>query len=195
MLRCAVPASMGGLGGGVDELEALMRTLCQQSLSAALLFWSQRLAVEFLVQSPNGAVREYLLPDMLTLERAATTPLSGAHAPLQARDAGRGWRLQGSFATTANAQPEGFTLVAPVQLGVGQAGWAALRSEEDGLQVEHARLFPELLETATARIRVENTWFREDEWLGDASLLLRVSPVAQALGVIYHALLEHVGQI
>eukprot|EP01034_Spumella_vulgaris_P037891 gene37891-46757_t len=75
-LRCAVPTHMGGLGGGPEDLVPLMRSLCAQSLSAGVLFWCQRTAIEFLVQTFNVALREHLLPDLLSFQRAATAPLS-----------------------------------------------------------------------------------------------------------------------
>ena len=142
-LRCAVPTHMGGLGGGPEELGLLMRSLCAQSLSAGVLFWCQRTAIEFLVQSFNAALREHLLPDLLSFQRAATTPLSLDAPALTAQDGARGLRLSGWVQSVANAQADGVSLIVPVHMPAptpGSAGWAVLQSEEDGVHLEPGTL-------------------------------------------------------
>jgi hypothetical protein len=165
-----------------------MRTLCQQSLSAALLFWSQRLAVEFLVQSRTARAASTCCPT-LTLERAATTLYQGAHAPLQTRRR-PGLAAAGQLCDHGQRAARRIHPCRPGATGSWPSGLGRLAQRRGWLAGRACAPVPELLETATARIRVENTWFREDEWLGDASHCYRVSPVAQALGVIYHALLS-----
>jgi len=187
-LRCAVPAHMGGLGGDPQELGLLMRSLCEKSLSAGVLFWCQRTAIEFLVQSFNTAVREHLLPDLLQFQRAASTPLSLDAPVLLAQDAGRGMRLSGLVHSVANAQADGFSLIVPVQMQ-GATGWAVLQSEEDGVHTEPGNLLPHLKDTCPARVRVDNAFFRADEWLGDSLLLHKTEPVRLALGVLYQSLI------
>lgn len=188
-LRCAVPAHMGGLGGSPEELGLLMRALCEKSLSAGVLFWCQRTAVEFLVQSFNAAVREHLLPELLRFQRAASTPLSlDASVLLVAQGEGRGMRLRGVIHSIANAHADGFTLVVPVQMQSAM-GWAVLQSEEDGVHIEPGNLLPHLKETCPARVRVDDAFFRADEWLGDSLLLHKTEPVRLALGVLYQSLI------
>jgi len=191
LFRCAVPVRHGGLGGEAHELAAQMAELCQHSISAALLFWGQRMAIEFLLQSPNGALREYLLPDLLSGERAATVPLPLGLHRLQAHDTGRGWQLSGQGLQAVNAPPQGFSFVAPVQMGP-TAGWCLLRSEEDGFDV-HAASGPAAPSRAwTARIELRQVFFREDEWLGDSTLERAVHPVRMALGRVAEHLQQHV---
>lgn len=186
LFRCAVPTRYGGLGGQAHELGALMSEVCKRSMSAALLFWSQRLAIEFLLQSANGALREYLLPDLLSGERAATVPLPMGLHRLQAHDTGRGWQLSGQGLQAMNAAPHGFSFVAPVQMGP-TAGWCLLRSEEDGFDVHSTPS-----RAWTARIDVRQVFFREDEWLGDSALEQAVHPVRMALGRVGEHLQQHV---
>lgn len=191
LFRCAVPARHGGLGGEAHELAAQMAALCQHSISAALLFWGQRMAIEFLLQSPNGALREYLLPDLLSGERAATVPLPLGLHRLQAHDTGRGWQLSGQGLQAVNAPSQGFSFVAPVEMGP-TAGWCLLRSEEDGFDV-HAAIGPAAPSRAwTARIELRQVFFREDEWLGDSTLEQAVHPVRMALGRVAEHLQQHV---
>lgn len=191
-LRCAVPTHMGGLGGAPEELGLLMRSLCAQSLSAGVLFWCQRTAIEFLVQSFNVAVREHLLPDLLRFERAATTPLSLDAPALTAQDGARGLRLSGWVQSVANAQADGVSLIVPVHLPAttpDSVGWAVLQSEEDGVHLEPGTLLPHLHNTCPARVRVHQVFFRADEWLGDSHLLQQTEPVRLALGVLYQSLI------
>ena len=194
-LRCAVPTHMGGLGGAPEELGLLMRTLCAQSLSAGVLFWCQRTAIEFLVQSFNAALREHLLPDLLSFQRAATTPLSLDAPALTAQDGARGLRLSGWVQSVANAQADGVSLIVPVHLpaatpgAAGSSGWAVLASEEDGVHLEPGTLLPHLHNTCPARVRVDQAFFRADEWLGESHLLQQTEPVRLALGVLYQSLI------
>ena len=191
LFRCAVPTRYGGLGGEAHELARQMAEVSQHSISAALLFWGQRMAIEFLLQSPNGALREYLLPDLLSGERAATVPLPLGLHRLQAHDTGRGWQLSGQGLQAVNAPPQGFSFVAPVQMGP-TAGWCLLRSEEDGFDVHTASGSATPSRAWTARIDLRQVFFREDEWLGDSALEQAVHPVRMALGCVAEHLQQQV---
>lgn len=190
-LRCAVPVHCGGLGGEARELGPLMAKLRQHDPALAALFWSQRLAIEFLVQTPNGALREHLLPDVLRAERAATVPITLAQYLLSAHDTGRGWQLSAPRLQAFNTAVDGFSFVAPVQLD-GQQGWCCLRSEEDGFDVlpaqaqppahVHAHTAPAPAEAQASAIRLRQVFFREDEWLGEQDLEAALQPVCAALG-------------
>lgn len=176
LLRCAVPARMGGTGGDPADLALAAGLLLQRHTAAATVFWAQRLAIEALVQSPNVALRELWLPDLLRGERAGT--LSPHTAPLIGTDTGRGWLLSGHLPDVPNRPWEGFSLVAPLRLGNAPAGWALLRSEEDGLSA-----LPNADQPAPhlATLALRRVYFREDEWLGEANLAQRMAPIAQAL--------------
>lgn len=176
LLRCAVPASMGGLGGSLDELAQAAQALKRQDPEAATVLWAQRLAIEALVQSPNVGLRELWLPDLFSGHRAGTLPIG--QPPLTGEDTGRGWLLSGQFEGVPNLPWEGFSLVTPVCLGPSE-GWILLRCEEDGLSVRpgSAHHSPD-----QAALHLNKVHVREDEWLGDASLSARLVPLAFALG-------------
>lgn len=178
LLRCAVPSSMGGDGGGPADLALAAGLLLPRDTAAAAVFWAQRLAIEALVHSPNVALRERWLPDLLSGERAGT--LSPHTTPLTGHDTGRGWWLSGALPDVPNRPWEGFSLVAPLRLGDAPAGWALLRSEEDGLGALPAANHP-TAPPHTATLQLRRVYFREDEWLGEADLAQRMTPVAQAL--------------
>ena len=127
------------------------------------------------MQSPNVALRELWLPDLLGGERAGT--LSPHTTPLTSQDTGRGWLLTGLLPDVPNRPWEGFALVAPLRLGDAPAGWALLRSEEDGLSVEapQAAAARGSSERGSA-LRMNPVFFREDEWLGGPELRTHLAP-------------------
>lgn len=136
-------------------------------------------AGEALLQSPNVALRELWLNDFLSGERAAT--VAPSFEALSAHDTGRGWLLRGELKPVPNLQWAGFSLVAPVRLNAPLDHWVLLRSEEDGLSVvpEPEAHWPE--QAHAAALRLDNVFFREDEWLGGPDLPQRLAPVAAAL--------------
>ena len=176
LLRCAVPTSLGGNGGSLDDLAQAAQALKRQDAEAATVLWAQRLAIEALVQSSNVGLRELWLPDLFGGQRAGTLPIG--QPPLIGEDTGRGWLLRGRFEGVPNLPWEGFSLVAPVCLGASE-GWILLRSEEDGLSVHPAT---EHHNPDQATLHLSKVYFREDEWLGDADLSERLVPLAFALG-------------
>ena len=173
LLRCAVPRPLGG-SGGHDDLARAAGQLAQQDPEVAAVLWAQRLAIEALVQSFNVGLRELWLPEFLSGHRAATLAPGGKE--LTAEDTGRGWLLSGSLHGVPNLPWEGFSLVAPVRLGDGNAGWVLLRSEEDGLTVH-----PAPPGHAHASLHLNRVFFREDEWLGEQNMRQLLAPVAEAL--------------
>ncbi|HEY9095459.1 MAG TPA: acyl-CoA dehydrogenase family protein [Hydrogenophaga sp.] len=176
LLRCAVPPSMGGNGGNLDDLSQAAQALKRDDPQAATVLWAQRLAIEALVQSPNVGLRELWLPELFSGERAGTLPIG--EPPLVGKDTGRGWLLSGRFEGLSNLPWEGFSLVAPVCLGPSE-GWVFLRSEENGLSVHPGQ---EHHASDQATLKLSQVYFREDEWLGDAELSERIVPLAFALG-------------
>ncbi len=174
LLRCAVPRPLGGSGGGLDDLTRAAGQFAQQDPVAAAVLWAQRLAIEALVQTANVGLRELWLPEFLSGNRAATLAPGGRE--LTAEDTGRGWLLSGPLHGVPNLPWEGFSLVAPVRLGDGNAGWVLLRSEEDGLTVH-----PAAPGHAYASLHLNRVFFREDEWLGEQNMRQLLAPVAEAL--------------
>lgn len=181
LLRCALPAALGDSAGSLQELAHGAAELGRASAAAGWLLWAQRLAIEALAQSGNVALREHLLPDLLSGERAGTVPMPLASAPLVGTDTGRGWRLQGLLPCVPNLQWAGFSVVAPVRLDQAEPAWVLLRSEEDGLGVDPltADAFPSGGQIAA--LRFEQVFFREDEWLGGPDMLQRLQAVGAAL--------------
>jgi hypothetical protein len=189
-LRCAVPQHMGGLGGAPLELSSAISRLCGVSPSAALMFWAQRMAIEFLVQASNVALREYLLPDLLTFQRSATVPFNFAHNSLTVNNDGRHLFLNGGDYITTYASADGFALICPLQSDTEAVGWCVLHSEEQGFDCAPHVIHPAAPHADAARITLRQIFFRGDELWGEAPLHHSVLDVQTALGVIYEALLQ-----
>ncbi|MET0265033.1 MAG: acyl-CoA dehydrogenase family protein [Duganella sp.] len=143
--RAGVPASLGGAGNAIDGTGSgdaraailAIADVARHSLTAAFVFWGQRAFIEYLLQSPNAALRERLLPQLLDGTLAGATGLSNAMKflsgmePLQIRatPAGSlsnntksstlveqtgGWTLNGKLAWITNLHPQRFVAAAAV---------------------------------------------------------------------------------
>lgn len=117
-----VPVGQGGRGGDlVDAIEALAR-VAEHSLTAAFVFWGQRVFIEYLLQSPNAALRDRWLRALLRGEQAGATGLSNAMKflsgmeSLQVRATGHEgrWRLDGRLPWVTNLRKQGFLVAAAV---------------------------------------------------------------------------------
>lgn len=202
LLRCAVPAALGGTGGSLSELADGARSLAATDPAAGWVLWAQRLAIEALVHSPNIGLRDYLLPDLLTGERAGTLPLppwpdaSGApdlpwgaataHNGLVAIGEAQGLRLYGQLPCVPNVQWQGHVLIAPVNDSHQPQRWVLLRSEEDGLRAGIDLGSPCPRGSRCAMLTLDGVFFRADEELAGPELpaLLRPTALALAAGLV-----------
>src|SRR5476649_1647211 len=64
VLRIGVPETLGGSGGTVADGVESIAQVASHSLAAAFVFWGQRAFIEYLLHSPNTALREHLLPSL-----------------------------------------------------------------------------------------------------------------------------------
>ena len=140
-----VPANLGGRGGDVTDAIEAIASVSEQSLTAGFVFWGHRTFIEYLLQSPNTALRERLLPDMIAGRRAGATGLSNAMKflagieglQIQARDAGTGRHLvlDGKMPWVTNLRVEGFEVAAAVEGAAhGPAFVGVLSSDDAGVQ-------------------------------------------------------------
>ncbi|CAG4904156.1 acyl-CoA dehydrogenase family protein [Paraburkholderia saeva] len=125
LFRIGVPANQGGLDGTtVDAIEAIA-SVAGHSLTAAFVFWGQRTFIEYLLHSPNEALRERWLPALLRGDLAGATGLSNAmkylsaieplqmHATRRSGDSSSaGWTLNGKLPWITNLRREGFLAAA-----------------------------------------------------------------------------------
>lgn len=70
VLRIGIPPGQGGSDGDLGDAVEALAAVASRSLAAAFVFWGQRAFIEYLLHSPNAALRERLLPDLLSGELA-----------------------------------------------------------------------------------------------------------------------------
>lgn len=141
--RVGVPTKDGGDGGDTRDAILAISMVAEQSLTAAFVLWGHRTFIELLLQSPNAALRERLLPDILSGTVAGATGLSNAMKFLSgmedlrvvARPAENGCRLDGSLAWASNLRKAGFMVAAAVASTDGKpAAVVALDSQSSGIE-------------------------------------------------------------
>lgn len=117
-----VPVKDGGCGGDARDAILAISSVAQISLTAAFVLWAHRTFIEFLLQSPNAALRESLLPKLLSGAIGGATGLSNVmkflsgieELRVSATPVETGWRLDGSLAWASNLRKAGFTVAAAV---------------------------------------------------------------------------------
>jgi alkylation response protein AidB-like acyl-CoA dehydrogenase len=141
--RAGVPAALGGDGGDVRDAILGIAEVARLSVTAAFVYWGQRSFIEYLLQSPNAALRERLLPELLDGSLAGATGLSNAMKflsgmePLQinATPDGDGWTLDGKLAWVTNLRPQRFVAAAAVApVNGAPAAVVTFASDDCGVQ-------------------------------------------------------------
>lgn len=174
VLRLGVPREHGGVGGCLrDAVEATASVAARDPADAAKL-WAQRVLIEYLLHSPNVALRDYQLPALLERSIAGTAalwPLSGwspARAPVAvvATDTGRGWHLDGHLPAIPNLDNDWYVAAIPIIFPASSTYSVGLvSSEQDGVSRADG----------LTTLQLRRVHFREDELiaLDGPSLLAR----------------------
>ncbi|HWD31135.1 acyl-CoA dehydrogenase family protein [Pseudomonas caricapapayae] len=123
VLRVGIDEALGGTGGTVADAVETVAKVASHSLAAAFVFWGQRAFIEYLLQSPNAALRERLLPKLLSGELAGATGLSNAMKYLSGIEAlqvkgladAQGWTLEGRLHWVTNLRKGGFVVAAAIE--------------------------------------------------------------------------------
>lgn len=164
LFRIGVPVALGGSGGDIADAVRAVAAVSERSLAAGFVFWGQRTYIEYLLQSPNAALREELLPGLLAGKRAGATGLSNAmkflsgfeELQLKAARAGEGLAIDGKLPWVTNLQPSGFDVAAAVEGFDGNPAFiVSLSSEDTGLARTADLDLMALRATSTAAIKVE----------------------------------------
>ena len=165
--RAGVPPALGGGGGeNGDVRDAILgiAEVARYSVTAAFVYWGQRSFIEYLLQSPNAALRQRLLPQLLDGSLAGATGLSNAMKflsgmePLQinATPDGEGWTLDGKLAWVTNLRPQRFVVAAAVAPVDGApAAVVAFASDGKGVQRSDNLQLIALRGSHTAALRLE----------------------------------------
>lgn len=212
MFTVGVPRTEGGDGGTVADAIEAIAAVSQHSMAAGFLFWSQRTFIEYLIQSPNTALRRAILPDLLSGRTAGATGLSNAmkflsgieDLQINARPDDSGWRADGLLPWVTNLIPSGFYVAAAIARPDGPPFVAALPYSLPGLIRSPDLDLMGMRATATASIRLQDVAIRPTDLLHDNALqwLPNVRPAflglqcGMAIGLTRRALTEaarHVG--
>jgi len=143
VLRVGISHALGGSGGDLGDAIEAVAQVASHSLAAAFVFWGQRAFIEYLLQSPNAALRERLLPLLLSGELAGATGLSNAMKFLsgiealqvRARPEASGWTLNGRLHWVTNLRKSGFVVAAAIEHEEGGSPFIlAIPDNSNGLQ-------------------------------------------------------------
>lgn len=181
-LGVGVPGRWGGCGGELNNLfhdSAARQWLRALDDPDQLMFCSQRLAVEALLQSNNVGLRELLLPDLLSGEMGGA---SAVECPcLEASPRGQGWQFNGRLTGVPNLQWNGFSLLLPVQIGGQVEGLLMVRSEENGVTVQPSEPYELWRQAGCGTVSLHKVFVRADEWLGNQQLWAAIATTNRAL--------------
>ena len=140
LFRIGVPVPLGGSSGDVADAIAAIAAVSEESLAAGFVFWGHRAFIEYLLQSPNEALRQRLLPDLLAGRRAGATALSNAmkflagieELQIKAKEVGRSaFAVDGKMPWVTNLRPEGFEVAAAIGGPHGRPAFIAVLSSDD----------------------------------------------------------------
>lgn len=143
LLRVGIDPALGGSGGQVSDAVEAIAAIASRSLAAAFVCWGQRAFIEYLLHSPNQALRERLLPELLKGELAGATGLSNAMKYLSGIEAlqvrgqpqADGWNLDGRLHWVTNLRKSGFVVAAAIEDDAGGAPFVlAIPSTAQGLE-------------------------------------------------------------
>jgi alkylation response protein AidB-like acyl-CoA dehydrogenase len=174
LFAVGVPQELGGSGGAtIDAIDAIA-AVAEYSVTAAFVFWGQRTFIEYLLQSPNEAMRARWIGPLMRGEFAGATGLSNAmkflsgieSLQITATPNEQGWQLDGSLAWITNLRKEGFIAAAAVN-SAGELPPAVVAFVSDGAGVTRS---PDLELMAlrgsnTAAVKIEGVQIGEGEVL------------------------------
>jgi alkylation response protein AidB-like acyl-CoA dehydrogenase len=170
LFRIGVPKPDGGTGADVAAAVKAIAAVSARSLAAGFVFWGQRTFIEYLLQSPNAALRARLLPDLLGGRRAGATGLSNAmkflsgieELQIKASPLDRGFRIDGNLPWVTNLRKQGFDVAAAVQADDRPAFIVSLSSDDDGVARTEDLDLMAMRASNTAAIRINGAAIDED---------------------------------
>lgn len=174
LFAIGVPQDLGGSGGAtIDAIDAIA-AVAEHSVSAAFVFWGQRTFIEYLLQSPNEAMRARWIGPLMRGEFAGATGLSNAmkflsgieSLQISATPNDNGWQLDGSLAWITNLRKEGFIAAAAVNsAGDLPPAVVAFISDSAGVTRSPDLELMALRGSNTAAVKIEGVQIGEGEVL------------------------------
>lgn len=174
LFAVGVPQDLGGRGGTtLDAIDAIA-AVAEYSVTAAFVFWGQRTFIEYLLQSPNEAMRARWIGPLMRGEFAGATGLSNAmkflsgieSLQITATPNDQGWQLDGALAWITNLRKEGFIAAAAVNsAGNLPPAVVAFISDSAGVSRSPDLELMALRGSNTAAIKIEGVQIGEGEVL------------------------------
>nr|WP_280043910.1 acyl-CoA dehydrogenase family protein [Pseudomonas sp. Hg5Tf]MDH2562160.1 acyl-CoA/acyl-ACP dehydrogenase [Pseudomonas sp. Hg5Tf] len=172
VLRVGIDQTHGGSGGTVADAVETIANVASHSLAAAFVFWGQRAFIEYLLHSPNAALRERLLPALLSGALAGATGLSNAMKYLSGIEAlqvkgladDQGWTLNGRLHWVTNLRKGGFVVAAAIEEEGGSPFVLAIPDHAVGLTRSDDLQLMGLQSSNTAALNFEQVAISRD-WL------------------------------
>ena len=171
LARIGVPAALGGSGGTVMDAVETIAAVARESLAAAFMLWGHRCFVEFMVQTPNHALRDRLLPDLLAGRVAGASGLSNVMKflaglePLQvtARPDGGDLVIDGALPWVTNLRGQGFVVAAAADpADGGPAMIVALAHDDPGVTRSADLALMGMRSSDTAALRLDGVRIGRD---------------------------------
>jgi alkylation response protein AidB-like acyl-CoA dehydrogenase len=138
-LGAGIATELGGSRGDVTDGVEVIAAVSARSLAAGFVLWGHRSYIEYLLQSPNAALREMLLPDLLAGRVAGATGLSNAmkflsgieELQVSARVGPNSLIFDGKLPWVTNLRPQGFHAAAAVAQENGRGAFIASLAHDD----------------------------------------------------------------
>lgn len=123
MLSKGIPESLGGDGGGLEEMAEVIATVAGSCLTSGFVLWCHRMFLEYLAVGDNPYLTEHILPQVLKVERLGATGLANAmkHAAaieeirVRAEATNGGYVLTGRLPWVSNLVDDRFIVALAVQ--------------------------------------------------------------------------------
>ncbi|MFD1332137.1 acyl-CoA dehydrogenase family protein [Methylopila musalis] len=178
LFRIGAPEGLGGAGGTAADVVEAIAAVSERSLAAGFVFWGHRAFIEYLLQSPNAALRDRLLPDLLDGRIAGATGLSNAmkflagleELQVSARADGDGLRLDGKLPWVTNLRAEGFHVAAAVAGPDGRPFVASVAYDRAGVTRSPDLDLIALRSTSTAALKLDDVAIGADEVIASDAL-------------------------
>jgi alkylation response protein AidB-like acyl-CoA dehydrogenase len=207
LFRVGVPVQWGGDGGHIADAVIAIADTSAHSLTAGFVCWGHRTFIEYLLQSPNVALRERLLPNLLAGRRGGATGLSNAMKFLSgieelsvlAQRNGTTLQLDGYLPRVTNLPAAGFDVAMAVKGADDTPAFiAALASDDSGLERSPDLDLMAMRGSNTAALKIDGVRIGEDrvihrnvaEWLPRVRPAFLAMQSALSVGLARRALAE-----